>query len=315
MTIVHEPMTTPEAGTFTFEVTSSMRADAAVADALNISRTKAAAWIRRELVQVGGTVTAKSSKLKPGTRVTVTFPNDPDPLEVKVEAVQDLVVIADEEDYVVIDKPVGVAAHPSQGWRGPTVVGGLVALGINIATSGPSERQGIVQRLDVGTSGLMVVAKTEIAYSRLKKAFRDRTPQRNYHALIQGLPDPVSGTINAPIDRQPGFEWRFGIVEGGREAVTDYQTIESFGTATLVDVQLHTGRTHQIRVHFSALNHPLVGDLTYDADAELAAELGLTRQWLHAVGLGFTHPVTGQAVNYTSPYSPDLNYALERLRH
>ncbi|MDN6490853.1 MAG: RluA family pseudouridine synthase, partial [Yaniella sp.] len=211
--------------------------------------------------------------------------------------------------------PVGVAAHPSQGWRGPTVVGGLAALGINISTSGPPERKGIVQRLDVGTSGLMVVAKTEVAYSRLKATFRDRTPQRNYHALIQGLPDPVNGTINAPIDRHPGYEWRFGVVEGGREAITEYETIEAFGTATLVDVHLHTGRTHQIRVHFSALGHPLAGDLTYGADASLAADLGLTRQWLHAVGLGFKHPVTGQDMSYTSEYPIDLSYALDRLRY
>lgn len=308
-------MSTPEPATQTFEATEAIRADAAVAKAVDISRTKAVAWIQRGLVRVGNREALKSTKLRPGDLVVVTLPDDPDPLEVKAETVQDLNVIADEEDYVVIDKPVGVAAHPSQGWRGPTVVGGLAALGINISTSGPPERKGIVQRLDVGTSGLMVVAKTEVAYSRLKAAFRDRTPQRNYHALIQGLPDPVNGTINAPIDRHPGYEWRFGVVEGGREAITEYETIEAFGTATLVDVHLHTGRTHQIRVHFSALGHPLAGDLTYGADASLAADLGLTRQWLHAVGLGFKHPVTGQDMSYTSEYPIDLSYALDRLRY
>lgn len=308
-------MSTPEPATQTFEATEAIRADAAVAKAVDISRTKAVEWIQRGLVRVGNREALKSTKLRPGDLVVVTLPDDPDPLEAKAETVQDLNVIADEEDYVVIDKPVGVAAHPSQGWRGPTVVGGLAALGINISTSGPPERKGIVQRLDVGTSGLMVVAKTEVAYSRLKAAFRDRTPQRNYHALIQGLPDPVNGTINAPIDRHPGYEWRFGVVEGGREAITEYETIEAFGTATLVDVHLHTGRTHQIRVHFSALGHPLAGDLTYGADASLAADLGLTRQWLHAVGLGFKHPVTGQDMSYTSEYPIDLSYALDRLRY
>lgn len=308
-------MSTPEPATQTFEATEAIRADAAVAKAVDISRTKAVEWIQRGLVRVGNRDALKSTKLRPGDLVVVTLPDDPDPLEAKAETVQDLNVIADEEDYVVIDKPVGVAAHPSQGWRGPTVVGGLAALGINISTSGPPERKGIVQRLDVGTSGLMVVAKTEVAYSRLKAAFRDRTPQRNYHALIQGLPDPVNGTINAPIDRHPGYEWRFGVVEGGREAITEYETIEAFGTATLVDVHLHTGRTHQIRVHFSALGHPLAGDLTYGADASLAADLGLTRQWLHAVGLGFKHPVTGQDMSYTSEYPIDLSYALDRLRY
>lgn len=308
-------MSTPEPATQTFEATEAIRADAAVAKAVDISRTKAVEWIQRGLVRVGNREALKSTKLRPGDFVVVTLPDDPDPLEVKAETVQGLNVIADEEDYVVIDKPVGVAAHPSQGWRGPTVVGGLAALGINISTSGPPERKGIVQRLDVGTSGLMVVAKTEVAYSRLKATFRDRTPQRNYHALIQGLPDPVNGTINAPIDRHPGYEWRFGVVEGGREAITEYETIEAFGTATLVDVHLHTGRTHQIRVHFSALGHPLAGDLTYGADASLAADLGLTRQWLHAVGLGFKHPVTGQDMSYTSEYPIDLSYALDRLRY
>lgn len=291
------------------------RADAAVAKIANISRTQAARWIQLGLVTVNAITAVKSTKVAPGDTLTITLPDDPDPLEVKPELVQDLNVIADEEDYVIVDKPVGVAAHPSQGWKGPTVVGGLAALGIDVATSGPPERQGIVQRLDVGTSGLMVVAKTEIAYSKLKQAFHDRTPQRNYHALIEGLPDPLNGTINAPIDRKPNYEWRFGVVEGGKDATTVYKTLESFGTATLVDVELLTGRTHQIRVHFSALNHPLVGDLTYGADAELAAELGLTRQWLHAVGLGFDHPLTGQSVSYTSEYPDDLRYALERLRY
>lgn len=291
------------------------RADAEVATAANISRTKAVEWIQRGLVLVNGMPAKKSTKVTAGDVLEVSVPNDPDPLEMKVEIVQDLSVVADEEDYVVIEKPVGVAAHPSQGWKGPTVLGGLAALGINIATSGPPERQGIVQRLDVGTSGLMVVAKTEIGYSRLKQAFHDRTPTRNYHALIEGLPDPLQGTIDAPIDRKPGYEWRFGVVEGGKEAITQYDTIESFGTATLVDVKLLTGRTHQIRVHFSALNHPLAGDLTYDADPHLAAELGLTRQWLHAVGLGFRHPVTGQEKWYSSQYPVDLEYALERLRY
>lgn len=308
-------MGTSEPSSRSVEVQQRGRADAAVAKIADISRTKAAQWIQRGLVTVNSVPAVKSTKVVPGDIVTVTFPDDPDPLEVKPELVQDLTVVADEEHFVIIDKPVGVAAHPSQGWRGPTVVGGLAALGIDVATSGPPERKGIVQRLDVGTSGLMVVAKTEIAYSRLKQAFHDRTPKRNYHALIEGLPDPLNGTINAPIDRQPGYEWRFGVVEGGKDAITIYETLESFGTATQVNVRLLTGRTHQIRVHFSALNHPLVGDLTYGADAGLAAELGLTRQWLHAVGLGFAHPVTGQYVSYTSPYPSDLQYALERLRY
>src|SRR5699024_3035659 len=210
-------MSTPEPATQTFEATEAIRADAAVAKAVDISRTRAVELIQRGLDRVGYSEALKSTKLLPGDLVVVTLPDDPAPARLHGEPMHGRNGTTAEEDYLVIDKPVGVAARPSQGWRGPTVVGGLAALGINISTSGPPERKGIVQRLDVGTSGLMVVAKTEVAYSRLKAAFRDRTPQRNYHALIQGLPDPVNGTINAPIDRHPGYEWRFGVVEGGRE--------------------------------------------------------------------------------------------------
>src|SRR5699024_4096078 len=205
----------------------------------------------------------KSDCVIAGERLDIIMPEPKRPVEVVADPVPGMRIVHDEDAFVVVDKPVGVAAHPAIGWTGRTVVGGLAAAGFRIATSGAPERHGIVQRLDVGTSGLMVVAKTEIAYSRLKQAFRDRTPERNYHALIQGIPDPTDGTINAPIDRKPGYEWRFGVVGGGKEAITQYETIEAFGPATLVDVQLHTGRTHQIRVHFSALQHPLVGDLTY----------------------------------------------------
>ena len=166
----------------------------------------------------------------------------------------------------------------------------------------------------VGTSGAMVVAKTEHAYTVLKEAFRSRTVEKVYHSVVQGLPDPLKGTIDAPLGRHPGYDWRFAVIEGGRPSVTHYEVLEAFGKASLVEVHLETGRTHQIRVHFSALRHPCAGDLTYGADPTLAAELGLTRQWLHAHRLGFTHPSTGEPVSVTSPYPQDLSYALEHLR-
>ncbi|WGH86908.1 RluA family pseudouridine synthase [Auritidibacter ignavus] len=299
------------------ELTESGRADAVLSRALGVSRSQAADWISRGLVTEAdsGDQVLKSTKVTPGTRVVVTDAQDPDPLEVKVEVVQDLTIIAEDPDYLVVDKPVGVAAHPSPGWVGPTVVGGLAGLGYRISTSGAAERQGIVQRLDVGTSGLMVVATSETAYTHLKDQFRDRVPAKMYHALVQGLPDPVDGTIDAPIGRDPGHDWKFAVLDGGRHAVTHYETLESFGTATLIRVGLETGRTHQIRVHFSAMRHPLAGDLTYGADPKLAANLGLTRQWLHAHQLGFQHPTTGEWVTYTSPYPNDLQYALSVLRN
>ena len=175
---------------------------------------------------------------------------------------------------MVVDKPVGVAAHPSPGWTGPTVIGGLAAMGHTIATSGAAERQGVVHRLDVGTTGLMVVAKSEQAYSALKRAFKEREVEKRYHAVVQGHLDPLRGTIDAPIDRHPGHDYKWAVVSGGKPSVTHYDTLEAFPAASLLDVKLETGRTHQIRVHFSALRHPCVGDLTYGADPTLSARLG-----------------------------------------
>ena len=170
-----------------------------------------------------------------------------------------------------------------------------------------------MHRLDVGTSGLMVVAKSDRAYTGLKDAFRDRQVDKTYHALAQGHPSPSSGTIDAPIDRHPTAPYRFAVVTGGRDSVTHYDTLEAFRYASLLAVDLETGRTHQIRVHLSAMRHPCVGDLAYGADPTLAEQLGLTRQWLHAVRLAFTHPGTGELVTYESPYPLDLAGALEQL--
>jgi 23S rRNA pseudouridine1911/1915/1917 synthase len=229
------------------------------------------------------------------------------------EAVVGLRVIHDDDDLVVVDKPVGVAAHPSPGWTGPTVIGGLAAAGYRVSTSGAAERQGIVHRLDVGTSGVMVVAKSERAYTVLKDAFRERTVDKEYHAVAQGLLDPSRGTIDAPIDRHPVHDYKWAVVAGGKPSVTHYDTLEAFRGASLLEIHLETGRTHQIRVHLSALRHPCVGDLTYGADPVLAARLGLQRQWLHAVGLGFEHPGTGAPVRFESPYPADLQTALDRV--
>jgi 23S rRNA pseudouridine1911/1915/1917 synthase len=293
---------------------AGQRIDALVAAGLGLSRTAAAQLCTEGNVTIGGRPVAKSRKAVAGEAIDITVPERPDPLEVRVEAVEDLRILGDDDDYVVIDKPVGVAAHPSPGWVGPTVVGALAAAGYRISTSGAPERRGIVHRLDVGTSGAMVVAKTERAYTALKRAFKERTPEKVYHAVVQGLPDPLEGTIDAPIGRHPGHDWRFAVTEDGRPSVTHYKVLEAFGRASLVEVHLETGRTHQIRVHFAALRHPCAGDQTYGADPRLAAALGLTRQWLHAHRLGFPHPVTGEWVHYTSSYPADLEHSLELLR-
>ena len=288
--------------------------DAGLARLLGLSRARVAELAESGRIRLDGVSAGKSERLRAGAWLQVELPAPAQPLAVVAEPVPGMRVVYDDDDLVVVDKPAGVAAHPSPGWNGPTVVGGLAAAGYRIATSGAAERQGVVHRLDVGTTGLMVVAKSEMAYSALKRAFRDREVDKRYHAVVQGHLDPLRGTIDAPIDRHPTADYKWAVVTGGKPSVTHYDTLEAFPSASLVDVRLETGRTHQIRVHFSALRHPCVGDLTYGADPTLAARLHLNRQWLHARSLSFAHPRTGEVVTFTSPYPEDLAAALDALR-
>ncbi len=289
------------------------RLDSALARMFGLSRTQAADLIGNGDVLIDGRQAGKSDRVPAGEWLEVTLPPPPAPGAVRPEPVPGLVVEYEDADIIVVDKPIGVAAHPTPGWTGPTVLQGLLAAGHVVATSGAAERQGIVHRLDANTSGVMVVAKSEHAYSVLKQAFRDRSVDKRYHALVQGHPDPLRGTIDAPIARHPSGDGRFAVVAGGRPAVSHYDTLEAFRAASLLQVRLETGRTHQIRVHMAAVRHPCVGDRLYGADPVLAARLGLNRQWLHAVGLGFAHPADGRWVEFTSAYPPDLAHALEVL--
>ena len=289
------------------------RLDAGLARLLGISRSRAAELAGSGGVLLDGVAAAKSDRLRAGSWLDVELPDPPPAATLVAEPVPGMRVVHDDDDLVVVDKPVGVAAHASPGWAGPTVVGGLAAAGYAVATSGAAERQGVVHRLDVGTSGLMVVAKSEYAYSRLKRAFKERTVEKVYHALVQGHPDPLTGTVDAPIGRHPQHDYKWAVTAAGKPSVTHYEVIEAFPAASLVEVHLETGRTHQIRVHFAALRHPCVGDLTYGADPSLARRLGLQRQWLHAVRLGFEHPGTDEWVEFSSPYPDDLADALDHL--
>jgi 23S rRNA pseudouridine1911/1915/1917 synthase len=292
-----------------------MRLDQVISRLFGLSRTAAAALVEAGDASVDGNPRPKAEKVNAGAWLEVVLPPPPGvPAPVAPAQVDGLRIVYADEDIVVVDKPVGVAAHPSPGWTGPTVLAGLAAMGQTVATSGAAERQGIVHRLDVGTTGLMVVAKSERAYSLLKRAFKEREVDKRYHAVVQGHPDPSRGTIDAPIDRHPGQDYKFAVVSGGRPSVTHYDTLEAFPAASLLDVRLETGRTHQIRVHFAALRHPCAGDLTYGADPTLAARLGLSRQWLHARELAFDHPTTGLPVRFTSEYPADLVHALAVLR-
>ena len=289
------------------------RVDAALAKMLGFSRTFAAEVADAGGVSLDGRTLGKSDRLHAGGLLEVSWTPRRDP-EVVPIAVPDLGIAYDDDDIVVVDKPAGVAAHPSIGWEGPTVLGALSAAGFRIATTGAAERQGIVHRLDVGTSGLMVVAKTERAYAVLKAAFKEREVEKVYHAVVQGHPDPLAGTIDAPIGRHPSHSWRFAVTPDGKPSVTHYETLEAFPGASLLEIHLETGRTHQIRVHLAAHRHPCVGDPLYGADPALSRRLGLTRQWLHAHELSFAHPVSREWMTTTSPYPTDLARALELLR-
>ena len=290
------------------------RLDSALARMFGLSRAQAADLIGNGDVLVDGHPAAKSDRVPAGQWLEVTLPPPPVPLSVIPQPVPGLRVLFEDADIIVVDKPVGVAAHPTPGWTGPTVLQGLLGAGHTVATSGAAERQGIVHRLDAGTTGVMVVAKSESAYSGLKQAFRDRAVDKRYHALVQGHPDPLRGTIDAPIARHPSGDGRFAVVAEGRPSVSHYDTLEAFRAASLVEIRLETGRTHQIRVHMAAIRHPCVGDRLYGADPVLAKRLGLNRQWLHAVRLSFEHPADGRAVEFTSPYPADLQAALDMLQ-
>ena len=287
------------------------RADVALARMLGLSRTRAAELVEGGHVMQGLSTLGKSDRLADGI-VSVELPEAKVVEEPPVPG--GLKLVYEDDDIAVVDKPVGVAAHASPGWTGPTVVGALAAAGVRLASSGAAERQGIVHRLDVGTSGLMVVAKSDAAYSVLKRAFKERTVDKIYHAVAQGHLDPTAGTIDAPIGRHPTSDYKFAVVEGGRPSITHYEVLEMFPSASLLEIHLETGRTHQIRVHMAAMRHPLAGDLTYGADPVLARKLGLTRQWLHAKELAFEHPTRGGEVRVSSEYPQDLADALEVLR-
>lgn len=287
------------------------RLDAALARLFGLSRSVAADLISEGNVLVDGHPASKSDRVLAGSPLAVTLPPPPVPLtEVPRDPVPGLAIAYQDDDIVVVDKPRGVAAHPTPGWTGPTVLGGLLAAGVRVATSGAAERQGIVHRLDANTTGLMVVAKSERAYSVLKQAFRDREVSKKYHALVQGHPDPLRGTIDAPIARHPSGDGRFAVVTGGRPSVTHYDTLEAFRAASLVSVGLETGRTHQIRAHFEAIGHPVCGDREYGT----AGRYGLRRQFLHAARLELAQPFSGERIEASSPLPADLAAALELAR-
>jgi len=293
---------------------AGQRADVGAARLFGLSRSRVEEAAENGLLRIDTVAVSKSEKLRAGSLLEVDI-DEPRAVQVRPRIAEGMRVVYDDADLVVVDKPAGVAAHPSLGWDGPSVLEHLAAAGYPLCQSGPEERKGIVSRLDVGTSGLMVVALSDLAYFALKQAFTNHEVHKVYHALVQGYPEPSQGTIDAPIGHARTDEWKMAIDPDGRRAVTHYWTLESVFKATLLKVRLETGRTHQIRVHMAAVRHPCVGDLLYGGDPNLAKEVGLSRQWLHAVELGFAHPRSGEEILLRSEYPPDLTRSLEILRN
>ena len=272
----------------------------------SLSRSRIKSLIEGGHVLVEGTTCKPSRRLRPGERLTLTVP-PPQPIELKPESIPVHVVYQDSH-LLVLDKPAGLSVHPGPGHPAHTLVNALLALIPDLPGIGGYLRPGIVHRLDKDTSGLMVVAKTESAHIHLSRQLKDRAMAKGYLALTQGRIPTSEGTIDAPLGRHPVHRKRIAVVTSGRTARTDYRVLQHFSDATYLDVTLHTGRTHQIRVHMAHLGHPLVGDAVYGHNHPL-----LQRHFLHAHKLAFTHPATGEWVGFTAPLPDDLLEFLESL--
>ncbi len=291
------------------------RLDVALADHLDVSRSRAVRRIEAGEVTVDGAAVGKQHRLRSGERVEVAAPAD-----TPAAAPPALPPIRYRDDHlVVVAKPPGLVVHPGAGHAGDTLVDALRAAGIPLAPAGGEDRPGIVHRLDRDTSGLLVVACTDDAYTGLVAALASREVSRRYLALVVGVPTEPRGRVEGPIGRDPLHRTRFAVVAGGKPAVTRYRTLAT-GAApgdpptpvSLVACTLETGRTHQLRVHLSTLGNPVVGDPTYVPRRGVATALGAVRPLLHAAALRFSHPVTGEVVAVDEPAPADLREACER---
>jgi 23S rRNA pseudouridine1911/1915/1917 synthase len=304
----------PAAGIVAGSADSGERIDRLIARRLDdLSRSRVKALIEAGRVAVdGATIDNPSLRVKPGQRIAVDVPP---PVEDRPAAqAMPLDIIYEDQYLVVLDKPAGLVVHPAPGNLDLTLVNALLAhCGDTLAGIGGVRRPGIVHRLDKDTSGLMVVAKTEPVHTALSRAFAERTITRAYHAVVWGVPAPREGIVDRPIGRSPANRKKMAVVENGKRAVTRYKVLRPVGRfAALVECRLETGRTHQIRVHMTALGHPLVGDPVYGKTPpafrkERPAVLdGFTRQALHARLLGFTHPATGEILRFEREIPADL---------
>jgi 23S rRNA pseudouridine1911/1915/1917 synthase len=291
------------------------RLDEVVAELAGTSRARAARWAGDGLVEVDGRPRPKAYRLRGGERLAWAPPEEP-PAGGPVAEDRPLEVRYEDDRLLVVAKPAGLVVHPGPGHPTGTLVNALLGrAGTSLsAGGGVADRPGIIHRLDKDTSGLLLVAKDDATHLALTRDLAAHRVGRRYLALVQGRLPAESGTVDAPVGRHPRDRKRMAVVDGGRRAVTHWRVLETFPAVQLVEATLETGRTHQVRVHLASLRHPLVGDRTYGADPTLAARLGVTRPFLHAWRLAFTHPATGQRVELTEPLPDDLQGVLDRLR-
>jgi 23S rRNA pseudouridine1911/1915/1917 synthase len=288
------------------------RLDVWLAEHRNVTRHAARTLIDAGLVTVDGRTGRPGQRVRDNATVVVEPGEASDPessAPLRAQPQVDLTVVYEDDALAVIDKPSGLVVHPAPGHPSGTLADGLKQRGTTWSLLGGAERAGIVHRLDRDTSGLLVVAKTEAAHRSLARQLSDRTLGRTYWALVHGGFREESGTIDAPIGRHPRDRRRMAIIEGGREAVTDFRVIERLNGATVLELSLRTGRTHQIRVHLASIGHPIIGDTVYGRpDADLG------RPALHAMRLRLVHPVDGTERTFDSPLPPELVAARDRLR-
>jgi len=298
---------------------SGQRLDKYVARmAPDLSRSRAQKLIEEGLVMVNGGMAKPSYRVEVGDLLVVRIP-PPETLEVRPESIS-LDIVYEDEGIIVVNKPPGMVVHPAYGHRTGTLVNAILAHCPDLAGAEDDLRPGIVHRLDKDTSGLIIVAKNDAARRRLQRQFKRREVHKVYVALLEGRLEPVQGVIEAPIGRDKKRRKRMAVVEGGREARTEYRVVEYFGTEvgkasrpyTLVEAEPRTGRTHQVRVHFASIRHPLAGDTVYGFRKQRVS--GLRRQFLHAQALGFRLPGTDEYIELTAELPDDLRVVLEELR-
>jgi 23S rRNA pseudouridine1911/1915/1917 synthase len=275
----------------------------------DLSRAQVQRLLAEGLITVNGLWPKASYQVRAGDCIRVRLP-PPVPSEVQPEPIP-LRIVYEDSDLLVVDKPAGMVVHPAPGHKAGTLVAAVLAHAPDLAGIGGTRRPGIVHRLDKDTSGLILVAKNEAAYRHLQDQFKNRAVNKVYLALLEGYPPAEHGRIEAPIGRDPRRRQRMAVVAGGRKAVTEYRVLARYTGYTLVAAEPQTGRTHQIRVHFSWLGHPLVGDTVY---GRRTAALGCPRQFLHAHRLGFRLPADNRYVKFESPLPADLLAVLARLR-